>query len=56
MIVGVIIVGILFFPLGCYYEKWRWARAAKNKKIMVVDGKMYKVKEFVENHGGTVEE
>ncbi len=55
MIVGIIIVGCLAFPLGCYYEKYRWARAAKKDKIMVVDGDMYKVKQYAENSGGSVE-
>jgi len=56
MLPAVLVTGIICFALGWVYKDYRWTNAAKNGKIMVVDGDMYKVKRHSETSGGSVEE
>lgn len=55
MILGAALIAILAFILGWYLKDYKWVKAAKKDKIMVVDGNMYKVKQYAENSGGSVE-
>lgn len=55
MLPAIAITAIIAFALGWVFKDYRWTSAAKNGKIMVVDGDMYKVKQHTETHGGSVE-
>ncbi len=55
ILVGIILLGLAFF-LGWFCKDYKWTKAARTGKIMVVDGDMYKVKRYTETHGGSVEE
>ena len=43
-----LLIGGLVGWVSCNYK---WARSAKNKKVMVVDGRMYRVHRFKEEDG-----
>lgn len=48
MLPAIIVTAILAFALGWVFKDYKWTRAAKTGKIMVVDGDMYKVKTYAE--------
>ncbi len=53
---GLIIAGIIGFVMGWVFKDYKWTKAAKTGKVMVVDGDLYDVKRHPETNGGTVEE
>lgn len=52
MLPAIALTAILAFLLGWTLKDYRWTKASKTGKIVVVNGDMYKVKPYVE----TVEE
>lgn len=40
------VVGVLAFWAGWVLKDQKWKRAAFNKRVMVVDGEMYQVKQY----------
>jgi len=56
MLPAIILTAIVAFIGGWVLKDQKWVSAAKKGKIMVVDGNMYKVKQYTETHGGSVEE
>jgi len=56
MIPAIAITAILAFLLGWTFKDYKWTKAAKTGKVMVVDGDLYDVKRHTETHGGSVEE
>ena len=55
MIPIIVLITICGFAMGWAFCSYSWAKAAKNGKIKVVDGEMYKVKMHSDTHGGSVE-
>jgi hypothetical protein len=55
MLPAILLSSIVGFFMGWIFKDYRWANAAKKGKIMVVDGDMYKVTQYTDTHGGTVE-
>ena len=55
MILGIVLAGILAFALGWSLKDYKWVKASKTGKVMVVDGDLYTVSPVQKTHGGTVE-
>lgn len=56
MLIGAIAIAGIAFAAGWILKDFKWVKAAKTGKVMVVDGDLYKVKPYSETHGGSVEE
>jgi len=56
MVAGIALAAILAFLAGWVFKDYKWTKAAKTGKVMVVDGDMYKVTRYSETSGGSVEE
>lgn len=48
MLPAIALTAIIAFLLGWTLKDYRWTKASKNGKVVVVDGNMYKVKPYVE--------
>ena len=55
MIIPIIVVAMLSFHLGWSLKDYIWVSASKHRKVMVVDGNLYKVKPYSETTGGSME-
>lgn len=47
---------LIGFVVGLVWERYRWVRAAKNSKVIEVDGDIYSAKKVADTFGGSVEE
>jgi len=43
MIISFIVLGVLFYFIGSYIEKYKWVKSCKTTKVMEVDGTLYRV-------------
>ena len=41
-----ILLGVLFYFIGNYIEKYRWVKSCKTNKVMEVDGILYRVYKY----------
>lgn len=48
MLPAIALTAIIAFLLGWTLKDYRWTKASKTGKIVVVDGNMYKVKPYAE--------
>jgi hypothetical protein len=52
MIIYIMITLVVGFLIGWAWRDSRWRRAAKKNEFMVIDGKLYTVKEHINEHTG----
>jgi hypothetical protein len=52
MIVFIAISILIGFLLGWIWRDHKWKRAGRLKEFMVIDGKLYTVKEHINEHTG----
>lgn len=51
MIITIIMLMIISVIGGTVWERYRWVKAAKNNKVIAVEGNLYKVTKTSENAG-----
>jgi len=51
MTITVILIGVACLIWGAVWERYRWVKAAKNNKVIAVEGNLYRVTKTGENAG-----
>jgi TM2 domain-containing membrane protein YozV len=51
IIITTIMIGVICLIWGAVWERYRWVKAAKNDKVIAVEGNLYRVTKTSENAG-----